>query len=157
MKVPDRSVPKNRPTIVSYHIFPPFFNAVELAKDSRGGMHSEDVPLRPNVIPIVVAAQCYWMRKYWEFLLLRRNKLTTYHLPLRCVYRPISRVCYLSTHYGSSNNTVDSYDNLLPFFNVIDLTRDSRFRFRRLLFFLLIMAVLTILWTHMTTYLPFSM
>ena len=25
-------------------------------------MHNEDVPLGSNVIPILVAAQCYWMR-----------------------------------------------------------------------------------------------
>ena len=42
-----------------------------------GGIHNEDVPLDSIVIPILVAAQCYWMRNFLEFLPLCRNKLTT--------------------------------------------------------------------------------
>ena len=30
-------------------------------------MQNEDVPIDLNVIPIFVAAQCYWMRKFREF------------------------------------------------------------------------------------------
>ena len=46
-------------------------------KMARGGMHNEGIPLGSKVIPILVAAPCYWMRKYREFLRLRRNWLTT--------------------------------------------------------------------------------
>ena len=41
--------------------------------ESRGGMHNEGVPLHSNVMLILVAAQCYWMRKIREFPPLRRN------------------------------------------------------------------------------------
>ena len=34
-------------------------NLVILKNASRGGMHNEGVPLHSNVMPILVAAQCY--------------------------------------------------------------------------------------------------
>ena len=40
---------------------------------TSGGMHNEGVPLRSKVILILVAGQCYWVRKFMGFLLLLRN------------------------------------------------------------------------------------
>ena len=48
-----------------------------LSESSRSCMHNEDVPLGSNVIPILVAAQWYWMGKFREALSLGRNWLTS--------------------------------------------------------------------------------
>ena len=62
---------------------------------TRGGMHNEGVPLHSNVMPILVAAQCYWMRKIWEFPPLRRNEFT----PSLCMHTTLEGVSLRRTSW----------------------------------------------------------
>ena len=62
---------------------------------TRRGMHNEDLPLGSNVTPILVAAQCYWKRKFREFLPLRRN--STYDFVVhttQCQYYNLHVILY---------------------------------------------------------------
>ena len=44
-----------------------------LLSDTWSGMHNEGVPLGSNLISTLGAAQCHRIRKFWEFLPLRKN------------------------------------------------------------------------------------
>ena len=47
-----------------------------------GDMHNEDLTLGSNVVMIKVAVQCYWMRKFREYLLyseLKSSLCSAYH------------------------------------------------------------------------------
>ena len=73
-------------------------------------MHNEDVPLGLNVIPIFVAAQCYWMRKFREFFMGHKHVFESMQDIRKKNYRHLGNWLYFRVEIGDKSYQLSDMD-----------------------------------------------